>query len=173
MKIIENDVLHKEIDLIQACISRMAHNSFLIKGWAITIVAVVLALADKTSSPALLCGIMLIPLISFWWLDTFFLRTERMYREMYTWVIKNRSEGNDEMLYDLNPKRFEDKVDSRCKIMRSKTLRCFYGIPILIVLGVLIFHLCSTLTYNQKSQKINIHSSGQMEFKDIQKQNNQ
>lgn len=141
MSKIENDILHKEIDLIQACISRMAHNSFLIKGWTITIVAVVLALAEKTASPSLLCTIMLIPLISFWWLDTFFLRTERMYRKMYEWVLKSRAEGNDEMLYDLNPRRFEAQVDSRFKIMRSGTLRWVYGIPLLIVLGIIGFQL--------------------------------
>ena len=35
--------LHKEIDLIQECIKRMANNSFLLKGWTISLVAVVLA----------------------------------------------------------------------------------------------------------------------------------
>ena len=32
--------IHKEIDLIQACITRMASNSFMIKGWAYGIIAV-------------------------------------------------------------------------------------------------------------------------------------
>lgn len=41
----DNDVLHKEIDLIQACITRMASNSFLLKGWAVSIIAVILALS--------------------------------------------------------------------------------------------------------------------------------
>ena len=41
-------ILHKEIDLIQDCIKRMANNSFLIKGWTVSLIAVVLALAkDK------------------------------------------------------------------------------------------------------------------------------
>lgn len=71
----DKDVLHKEIDLIQACITRMAHNSFLLKGWAISIIAVVLALADKAANPALLSSVLLIPLLSFWYLDAFFLRT--------------------------------------------------------------------------------------------------
>lgn len=166
MSKIENDVLHKEIDLIQACISRMAHNSFLIKGWAITIVAVVLALAQKAANPVVLCGIMLIPLISFWWLDTFFLWTEKKYRKMYEWVLKNRAEGNDEMLYELDPTRFEDKVDSRRKIMRSVTLCWFYGVPVLIVVGVLAFHLWAlSLTLSQDLQIANAHSAKQVEIK--------
>ena len=32
---IDNEIIHKEIDLIQSCISRMANNSFLLKGWAV------------------------------------------------------------------------------------------------------------------------------------------
>ena len=52
-----NETLHKEIDLIQACVTRMANNSFLLKGWAISIVAVILALADKALEAALLCPV--------------------------------------------------------------------------------------------------------------------
>ena len=86
---------------------------------------------------------MLVPLMSFWWLDTFFLRTERMYRKMYEWVLKNRGEGNAEKLYDLNPKRFEDQVKSRKEVMTSETLRWFYGIPVAIVVAILVFQTAS------------------------------
>ena len=41
-------ILEKEIDLIQACINRMAQNSFMVKGWAITLIAVVLALLPES-----------------------------------------------------------------------------------------------------------------------------
>jgi hypothetical protein len=133
----DKDVLHKEIDLIQACIARMASNSFLLKGWAVSIIAVILALADKALNPALLSAVVLIPLISFWYLDAFFLRTERMYRKMYAWVIEKRSANDNSHLYDLNPHRFADDVDSTRKTMWSITLRWFYGIPTVITLVVI------------------------------------
>ena len=79
----DKEVLHKEIDLIQGCITRMAQNSFLIKGWALTIVTVVLALTEKIVDSIYLCLVILIPLMGFWYLDAFFLQTERMYRKMY------------------------------------------------------------------------------------------
>lgn len=132
-----NDVLHKEIDLIQSCITRMANNSFLLKGWAVSIVAVVLALADKALDPALLSAVVLIPLVSFWYLDAFFLRTERMYRAMYKWVIDKRTMGDNALLYDLNPHRFIADVDSTRKTMWSITLRWFYGIPTVITIVVI------------------------------------
>lgn len=138
----DNDVLHKEIDLIQACITRMANNSFLLKGWAVSIIAVILALADKASDPALLSAVVLIPLFSFWYLDAFFLRTERMYRKMYEWVIEKRCAGDNSHLYDLNPHRFATAVESTRRTMWSITLRWFYGIPTVITFAVIALRIC-------------------------------
>lgn len=47
----EIEELHKEIDLVQGCINRMAQNSFHIKGWTVTIFAVVLALLPEKIAP--------------------------------------------------------------------------------------------------------------------------
>lgn len=139
---LENEIIHKEIDLIQSCITRMAHNSFLIKGWCITIVAVVLALAEKAMNPMLLSAILLLPILSFWYLDAFFLQTEKMYRKMYSWALDARQKGSKEFLYDLNPHRFKEEVESKAAVMWSVTLRYFYGIPALIVLGIIFFQFC-------------------------------
>ena len=58
--------LHKELDLIQNCISRMAKNSFMLKGWSISLMAVVLALtADRLNALFLLCSVF-IPLLIIW-----------------------------------------------------------------------------------------------------------
>lgn len=90
MKEINQNILHKEIDLIQACISRMAHNSFLLKGWTISLLAVLLALFGDKTKPIFICLVIPIPLFSFWYLDAFFLQTEKMYRKMYEWVLDVR-----------------------------------------------------------------------------------
>ena len=58
-------IMDKEIDLIQGCISRMAQNSFIIKGWAITLVAVALALLPETFDAKLLCGVSVVVLLAF------------------------------------------------------------------------------------------------------------
>jgi hypothetical protein len=156
---IDTEILHKEIDLIQGCITRMAHNSFLIKGWAVSIVAVVLALVEKAINPAMLGVVLLIPLISFWYLDAFFLYTEKLYRKLYEWVIKERLDENSNKLYDLNPHRFKkqlkvrkldkksdemvetDKQENVWTVMCSKTLRCFYGIPTFIIISIILFQV--------------------------------
>ena len=143
----DREVLHKEIDLIQACITRMANNSFLLKGWAISIIAVVLALADKAANPALLSTVLLIPLLSFWYLDAFFLRTEKMYRKMYEWVLEKRKNNDSTFLYDLNPNRFKDGVGSIREVMLSITLKCFYGIPVLLTLVVICVRIAKVVLH--------------------------
>jgi hypothetical protein len=150
---IDKDILHKEIDLIQACISRMAHNSFLIKGWAISIVAVVLALVGKGEVTNSIGWIVLIPLVSFWYLDGFFLQTERRYRKLYSWVLKERKDGNDELLYDLNSSRFKKEIPSVWGVMRSKTLCPFYGIPVFIVVVFGFVSLCNSSSREVTDQK--------------------
>jgi len=44
----KKEILHKEIDLVQNVINRMANNSFLLKGWLITLIVGVLALTSDT-----------------------------------------------------------------------------------------------------------------------------
>jgi len=47
---VTTEEFHKELDLIQGCITRMAQNSFMIKGWGFTLVAALAALmADKVN----------------------------------------------------------------------------------------------------------------------------
>ncbi|HDP76567.1 MAG TPA: hypothetical protein ENN49_12060 [Bacteroidales bacterium] len=125
----------KEIELIQNIIKRMAYNSFMIKGWAITLVVVSLLLKGTEKYQI---WIAFIPLLIFWFLDAYFLWQERMYRRLYEWVIKNRLK-TEEYLFDMNAYRFKDKVQSRVRIMFSITLGWFYGsIAILIIIYALV-----------------------------------
>jgi len=120
----------KEIQIIQDIIKRMAFNSFMIKGWAITLVVVALLLKGTEYQ----VWIAFIPLLVFWFLDAYFLWQERIYRKLYEWVISNRMK-TDEHLFDMNAYRFKDTVQSRIRIMFSITLGWFYGsIAILIVI---------------------------------------
>lgn len=126
------EVIHKEIDLIQACIARMTQNSFLIKGWAVTLIVGSLLLKGR----ALEGFIAFIPLISFWILDAYFLQQERLYRKLYDWVVKNRLKTS-EHLYELSTARFNGEVQSIPRTMVSITLGVFYG-SIAILLAIYV-----------------------------------
>jgi len=120
----------KEIEIIQDIIKRMAFNSFMIKGWAITLVVVALLLKGTKYQ----VWIAFIPLLVFWFLDAYFLWQERMYRKLYDWVINNRLK-TEEHLFNMNAYRFKDEVQSKFRIMFSMTLGWFYGsIAILILI---------------------------------------
>lgn len=120
----KKEILEKEIDLIQACINRMAQNSFIVKGWTITLITVILALLPEKIDIRLLCAIVIVATVCFWYLDAFFLRTERLYRWKYEWVIANRPKS-EEYCYDLNP--YNEKMwlpDKDGKQRQAPTIRC-------------------------------------------------
>ncbi len=135
-KLTLKEYMLKEIEIIQDIIKRMAFNSFMIKGWAITLVVVTLLLKGTRFQVL----IAFIPLLVFWFLDAYFLWQERMYRELYNWVISNRLK-TDEHLFDMNAYRFKDKVQSKFRIMFSITLGWFYGsIAVLVIIyGLILF----------------------------------
>ena len=133
---ISNEILYKEIDLIQGCICRMASNSFTCKGWNLTLISGVFALSSKDINKAVLCIFILCINFCFWWLDTFFLLQERRYRNKYNWVIKNRLNGNAECLYDLNPKN-ETIQDDGVRRIRLKDLCSLTTTPMYVGITVL------------------------------------
>ncbi len=130
------EVLHKEIDLLQACIKRMADNSFMLKGWAM-IVLVVVGTVSALSDPGYFLFGALVPMAAFWYLDAYFLQQERLYRIKYRWLVKNHA-SSTKYLYDLTPTNLpygnKTKVDCIPLIMFSHTLRIFYpGLMILVL----------------------------------------
>ena len=140
-KTISTEELHREIDLIQSCINRMAKNSFSCKGWNLTLIAGAFALTPEKINNWYICIVIFCIDLCFWWLDSFFLLQEQKYRDKYEWVIKKRLEGNIEFLYDLNPNNknmnLEDKKRSQFKAICSPTLLPMYG-GIAILLFILI-----------------------------------
>lgn len=138
----DKETLHKEIDLIQGVITRMANNSFMLKGWLISLIAVVLALSKDSlisCNAKTICLILCFPIIVFWYLDAFFLHREKCYRKLYDWVIKNRMTSN-ENLYSLDFSPFKKDVKSIFRIMFSQTLFPFYGLAfsLLIILMIIL-----------------------------------
>lgn len=130
----------KEITIIQDIIKRMAFNSFLIKGWTITLVVVTLLLKG-TEYQSLIA---FIPLLVFWSLDAYFVWQERMYRKLYEWVIKNRLK-TDLYLFDMNAYRFKDVVQSKFQIMFSTTLGWFYGSIAILMVIYLIYQFITVI----------------------------
>lgn len=152
-------ILYKEIDLIQSCINRMAQNSFMIKGWLIALLAVILALLPAKFDLNILCVVSFVLIVCLWVLDAFFLKMEKLYRWKYNWVIKNRissSEVSGKFVFDLNPHNSEmwlkdtndeghnvapSKEPTLLSTMFTKTLILLYGVLALMVIIISLFNL--------------------------------
>ena len=117
----ENKIAH--LDMIQAVITRMAGNSFLIKGWSVTLVAALFALAAANTNE-LFVYLAYFPAFMFWVLDAYFLRQERLFRKLYDHV---RGAENDRIDFSMNTKPFEKSVDETGWVPWSYTLRLFHG----------------------------------------------
>lgn len=123
--------------MIQAVISRMAGNSFLLKGWSVTLAAAVIALAANKESHALLTLIALLPVLMFWVLDGYYLHQERLFRKLYDHV---RLQDDDAVDFSMDTSSFLDDVDTVSQVRMSDTLKFFY-LPVigLIVIAFVFF----------------------------------
>lgn len=122
----------KHLEIIQAVISRMANNSFLLKGWSVTLVAAIFALAAKDSNPLFL-SVAYVPCVCFWILDGYFLRQERLFRKLYDGV-RVKPDGEIDFSMDTTP--YVDTVASWPKVMSSVTLRLFHGVVLATIIVV-------------------------------------
>lgn len=127
----------KHLEIVQAAITRMASNSFLIKGWCITLIAAVLALASQEFNQRIIF-ISYLPIIMFWLLDAFFLRQERLFRKLYD-KIRNVDENSID--FSMNTSEFAKGTASWVGVAFSQTLLLFYGIMLLLVIVITIIYL--------------------------------
>ena len=109
----------KHLEFIQSIIARMASNSFLLKGWAITIVSALIAISVSKNKICYL-GIAYFPILNFWFLDAYFLKQERLFRHLYNEV---RKKNDDEIDFSMPIK---SEKENYFKVMFSITLRLFY-----------------------------------------------
>lgn len=128
----------KHLEFIQNIITRMNANSFVIKGWSVTLVSALFALAaDKANLKFVF--IAYLPVFVFWGLDGFFLSTEKQYRELYEEVAAKREEEID---FSLNATKYEDQVGGWLRCAFTKTLAPFHGavfsVVFLVTVGVFV-----------------------------------
>lgn len=123
----------KHLEFIQKVIARMNSNSFLLKGWSITLISALFALAAKDANlNYVLISYVVIPV--FWVLDGFFIATERQYRSLYALVI---TKSNNQIDFNMDASVFNSGRNTWICGIFSKTLIPFYGISIIATLIVM------------------------------------
>lgn len=117
----------KHLEFIQTTINRMANNSFLLKGWAVTLIGGSLALSFKEIDHRYLY-ISLMVLGLFWLLDSYYLSRERSFIRLYDHV-REKAETD----FSMDAKGLCGRWNwQKCAL--SKTMILFYGGLLVIVL---------------------------------------
>ena len=125
----------KHLEFIQSVVNRMAGNSFLLKGWSVTLVAALFALAAKDVNKKYIV-VAYFPAIAFWILDGYFLSQEKRFRQLYEITASKKEEETD---FSMDTKLVADWKTSWTASFFSKTLIIFYGSIVFLMILVMYF----------------------------------
>ena len=126
----------KHLEMLQPVISRMASNSFALKGWSVTLTAALLGLAAHGSNPGFAI-VAFYPALAFWGLDAYYLRQERRFRALYDAVRTNA----DVQAFCMNPEGLDRDVHTWGRTLGASVVIGIH-LPILAaIVGVLVYTL--------------------------------
>lgn len=129
----ETKIAH--LQMIQAVITRMAGNSFMVKGWTVTLVAALFALAAVDAN-RFFVYVAYLPAVMFWALDAYFLRQEHLFRKLFDHVREAKGGTVD---FSMSTHPFD--VGTTWSVVWSRTLCLFHGTittTIIVVMLVLL-----------------------------------
>lgn len=118
------------LEMIQGIISRMSANSFMLKGWSVTLVAGIFVLSDRETD-GLFFLVALAPTILFWFLDSYYLKIERQYKHLYDIITDTHP---DEINFKITrPKADKQRKTCYFQCFKSATEGFFYCPLILLI----------------------------------------
>jgi hypothetical protein len=129
------DAKVEHLKLVQGVINRLASNSFLLKGWTVTLIAALFALAVKDSDRRL-AVVAWIPLLVIAGLDAYFLWQEKLFIRLFR-EVANRQQPAD---FSMDVGQFKKEVTFRAAVS-SRTIIGFYIPMILAILAVTIYFI--------------------------------
>ena len=113
----------------------MAGNSFLLKGWTVTIAAALFALAAKDSNRRF-AVLALFPSLAFWGLDAYYLRQERLFRRLYDELRKLSDENYEKSgPFAMSTKKHSHQVAGWFKTLWTPSVVALHG----VVIGAVFF----------------------------------
>lgn len=126
--------MDKHLEFTQGIITRMGQNSFLIKGWTITLLSALFALAAKDSNQ-LFIVVAYFPTIVFWVLDSYYLYQERLFRDLYDKIRAKKI-----MEFDLSTSSVDKGFSDWASAALSKIHLLFYGIIIAVLITMMAWN---------------------------------
>lgn len=127
-----NEEKMRHLEMIQGIINRMASNSFMLKGWAVTLITGIFILSD-TDADKLFFIVAYLPIVVFWCLDSYYLCQERLFRKLFNNVCENNNNKNID--FSLKTSKYNLKEYLKCVV--SITELCFY-LPLALVCTIIM-----------------------------------
>ena len=113
----------RHLEMIQSVIARMNSNSFLLKGWTVTIVVALFAFANVKDMDSNLILLAIIPTLFFWGLDAFFVHQEWLFIKLYECVT---TQNEKDINFSMKTNPFKFQVRKWRYALLSKTILPFY-----------------------------------------------
>jgi hypothetical protein len=129
----ENNLKH--LEFVEATVNRMSGTSFLLKGWSVTLVCALFALAAKDANNKYIV-IVYVPILVCWVIDAYFLSQERMFRALFDHV---RKLPDDTIDFSMDTSPFKTLKNSWGAAFFSGTLAFFYLSFVGLMLAVMYF----------------------------------
>lgn len=129
------DNKYKHMDYVQSTISRMASNSFYLKGWNVTIISAIVALSFKESDWRIYTCALVLNIV-FWFLDAYYLKQEVLFRKLFEKISK--ISDDTQVDFSMNTDEFEKDVSAIiCNMFTNISITPLY-LSITVVLLLLI-----------------------------------
>src|SRR5215218_6802260 len=125
-----SDARLKHLEFIHNVISRLAGNSFWLKGWSVTLVAAIFAVAAKDGTGSFL-WVALIPAFAFWGLDAFYRGQEHVFRDMHDEVV-----AGDVDLMSMQTEKYEKGFVGWLGDLFSRSVWPFHLALVIVVMVV-------------------------------------
>ena len=122
----------EHLKLISNVIDRMGRNSFQLKAWAVVIVAAIFALSSREVDYRFYM-VALLPAITFWGLDGYFLWQQRYFRALYDAVRKGEHDLDRYGPFSMETSAYDDVVPWWGRVCFSRTVAPFYVVLVVVI----------------------------------------
>ncbi len=126
-------------NMIQRVITRLAQNSFQIKAWSATIFAAILVVTFSFINILIFIALLIVMTL-FWYLDSYYLKQERLFRRLYNKKVEDYNDNikrTKMKIFDMNIKNFKSIEQKVPRIMVSVSEFCFY-LPFIVSLVIML-----------------------------------
>ena len=129
-----NESRIRYLEAIQRVIDRLSNTSFILKGWAVSLVAGLMALAASGTNQGYVL-IAYMPTVVFWLLDAYFLMMERQYRDLF----KENADLSEKLEF-FSIKRQKGDINLYTRALFSITMLLTY-IPLIAATVIIMFFI--------------------------------